>query len=469
MAERLGEAMATLLKSAAFLASTLLLLAPLIASTAIAGSPSTETPIKHVIIMMMENHSFDNIFGTYPITNLSSQGNPLGIEVPNNLIGSPYLSLLSPLPPSQTSTADPVEGYQTYTSDWNNGQMNGFYNNSGPQSMTYFTSAQMALEWSIAEQYALGDMYFSSMMSMTTPNRLLSLAGTTPVNTDAGPPPYIPLASSIFGELDQYHISWGYYSPVGTGPFPPYPLNFFKGIMNSSGAVDSVSGFYAALAGNSLPSVSWVMPLSNGNPVNDQHPPFNITLGEFWMASIINAVMESPYWSSSAIFITYDEGGGYFDHVPPPVVDGHQLGFRIPLIVVSPYAKEDYVSGTVLNHASLLAFIDYNWKMPSLNSFVANSNLPLDFFNFGHLYPDGKILRPAVPFREVMLFPIQPQYPFLSLPYPRSGSSSTTLLTLGTPPYTPGYSAGWIEVYLLLIAGAVIVSVPAVYVYRRRR
>ena len=109
------------------------------------------------------------------------------------------------------------------------------------------------------------------------------------------------------------------------------------------------------------------MPVGGGEPDVSQHPPQNVTDGELWLANVVNSVMQSPYWNSTAIFITYDEGGGYDDQVPPPVVDGTQLGFRVPFLVISPYAKEDYVSSTLLNHDSILAFIEYDWGLPALN------------------------------------------------------------------------------------------------------
>jgi hypothetical protein len=137
--------------------------------------------------------------------------------------------------------------------------------------------------------------------------------------------------------------------------------------------------------------------------------------------------MQSPVWNSTAIFITYDEGGGYYDQVPPPIVDGNQLGFRVPLIVISPYAKENYVSSTVLNHASLLAFIEYNWKLSVLNSFVGSSNIPLDFFNFNSTYLGGQILRAPMVLSSSAGFPQEFQILPSQLPYSRSGSSSILL------------------------------------------
>jgi hypothetical protein len=193
--------------------------------------------------------------------------------------------------------------------------------------------------------------------------------------------------------------------------------------------------------------------------------------------------MNSPEWNSTAIFINYDEGGGYYDSVPPPVVGGQQLGFRVPLIMISPYAKENYVSSTPMNHASLLAFLDYNWRMPPLNSFVASSDIPIDMFTFGtsgyqprppfslnlgNLTLPSTINFPLSAFKSSSisnLYPVQPQIPFNALNYSRSGFSSVNLSQMHTAPYvaidtpyTPYYeSIAFVGAYLLLLSSLAVV------------
>ena len=166
------------------------------------------------------------------------------------------------------------------------------------------------------------------------------------------------------------------------------------------------------------------MPVGGGAYGVDQHPTYNVTEGQDWLLDVVNSVMASNFWDSTAIFITYDEGGGYYDHVPPPVSDGVQLGFRVPLIVISPYSKENYVSHTVMNHGSLLAFINYNWHLPALNQYVADSGLPLDMFNFNSSARTPMILG------YMDSFPISPQIPFDGLPYARQGSTTQKLTSI---------------------------------------
>ncbi len=382
----------------------------------------TRTPISHVVFVMMENHSFDNFFETYPAANGANNSQ---IETPVNLLNLANKPSLVQIPNGNYSTEDPNEGLDTYHADWDSGKMDGFAQYSGAQAMTYFTSAQLAIEWDWAEEYSLGDMYFSSVLSDTVPNRLMSMAGQTPVTGDYGPPPYLPVNQSIMYQLSNSGVSWGYYidNPVGDW----YPLNYFSGINEYSQNIQSWTSFFSGLQNGTLPSVSWVMPVGGGEPDVSQHPPQNVTDGELWLANVVNSVMQSPYWNSTAIFITYDEGGGYYDQVPPPVVDGTQLGFRVPFLVISPYAKEDYVSSTLLNHDSILAFIEYDWGLPALNSFVGSSNIPLDMFDFDQSYPGGSLIRASIVVPQSARFPLPFQIPISNLPYSRSGSSSIVL------------------------------------------
>ncbi|MDG7035358.1 MAG: alkaline phosphatase family protein [Nitrososphaerota archaeon] len=439
---------------------------------------TTRTPIQHVIMIMLENHSFDNIYGVFPTDN-GTINNPIvdNMTVPINLLQlhpAPTEDgvTIHAVPAGTYWTADPNEGYSEYHTDWNHGQMNGFVSASGSQSMTYFDQNQLAIEWDWAEEYGIGDKYFSTLLTETDPNRVASLAGFAPISSDEGPPPYIPVNESIFGELSHYGVSWGYYV---LSPSPSiFPLDYFGGIGQYSSHIKSWPQFFNELKGGGFPSVSWIMATGGGTSnVYDQHPSSNMTVGELWVNNIINGVMNSKYWNSSVIFITYDEWGGYYDQVPPPVVDGVQLGGRVPLIVVSPYAKEDYVSNTILNHDSQIAFVDYNWGLPALNQFVADTNLPLDFFDFNQPYSGGNLVRSPLPLSNSTGYPIQPQMPFVELPYSRSGSSSVTLASLGAPIYTlrdTSYTPFYQSTYaVIIVAVALLAALLAVSILRKKR
>jgi phospholipase C len=259
--------------------------------------------------------------------------------------------------------------------------------------MVYFDYRSVAGYWDYAEEYGLGDRYFASVMSTTTPNRLMTLTGDTPVSGNFGPPPSISYSRTVMRQLDDAGVSWGYYDYLSASgePFSIYPLNYVSDV--PSLALDKVRNISDLLgelgSGSGLPSVSLVNSL--GDFKLTEHPPFNPTAGERWVVSLVNRVMESSFWPSMAIFITWDEGGGFYDHVVPPrdfainhsfTQDLVGFGQRVPLLVISPYSKENFVSDTLLSHLSLLHFIEYNWALPPLDELVAQSNLPLGFFNF---------------------------------------------------------------------------------------
>jgi len=287
---------------------------------------------------------------------------------------------------------NPTEGQLVYEKDYqNNGTV--FPNNSGVQSMVYFDYHSVPAYWDYAEEYGLADNYFSPVLTQSNPNRLALLTGDSPVSSDNGPPPHVSYNESLMSQLDGIGVSWGYfdYVKVNGSQSNLHPLNYISGLgQQAANKIQDLSSFYKDLAsGTGLPNVSFVNSLSN--KTYDEHPPSNPTTGERWVVSVVNKVMGSSYWSSTAIFITWDEGGGFYDHVIPPLeftIDhgfkSPLLGFgqRIPLLVISPYSEEARVSNTLLSHLSLTHFIEYNWNLPPLNANVASSNLPLDFFNF---------------------------------------------------------------------------------------
>jgi phospholipase C len=346
---------------------------------------------------MQENHSFDNYFGTYPTAN-GTLLDPITdhLQRVNGIPDRqclPYQgSCLSPHLTTSPDPSNPIEGQSTYEMDFSDNGT-GFPAYSGPQSMVYFDYRSLAAYWDYAQEYGLGDNYFAPALTTTTPNRLMILTGDTPVSANYGPPPYIPYSETVMRQLDDAGVSWGYYDYLDAygGTSNVYPLNYTSDMpQHAYSDTRSVSDLLQELAnGSGLPSVSFVNSL--GKPAFTEHPPFNPTVGELWVVSIINQVMKSSYWPSTAIFLTWDEGGGYYDHVIPPsefTID-HALaqplvglGQRVPLLVVSPYAKENFVSHDLMSHLSLLHFIEYNWILPPLNGLVARSNLPLGFFNF---------------------------------------------------------------------------------------
>lgn len=460
--------------------------------SAASSSPNTQTPIKHLVILMMENHSFDNIFGTYgQLPNGSVASN---VTLPVNLLTHKVSQNLTEVREGVFNTGDPYEGYSNYHADWNNGSMNGFMNGSGPDSLTYFTSAQMGLEWYLAHQYSLADMYFSSTLSETLPNRLYSLAGYSPVKADQlTPPPFVPYGQTIFHEMDSYNVTWNYY--VRSPDLGYSPLDFVYGMTSHLHQLNSWGNFTNAVQNGTLPDVSWISPISGAAFGYSQHPPDNVLAGEIWMFYFVHLIMASKYWNSTAIMITYDEGGGYYDQVSPPLVGGHQLGFRVPFILISPYAKEDYVSSTVLSHTSILGFIDYNWGMPALNSFVLDSNLMLDMFDFNTPYANGTTMRSPLHLNSILvgllppnpsgsislagtftnvsfLFPGTLQYNASALPYTNRGEGNISLGSVSSAVFVEsnyGITPWYLNEYITIPAVVAAIALAGYGVYRLAR
>jgi phospholipase C len=357
--------------------------------------PERATPFSHVIIVVQENHSFDNYFGTYPtangtlLDNITSKLTPVD-GLPNHMCLQYYGSCIPPHLTNSPNPENPVEGQDVYENDYGPGS--NFATSSGPQSMVYFDYHSIAGYWDYAEEYGLADNYFAPVLSQTTPNRLMLLSGDTPVSTNYGPPPYWPYNRTILAQLDRASVSWGYYDLLNATADPAtfYPLNYISGLKSANRSVLNIPSLISELsAGTGLPSVAFVNFL--GDLRLTEHPPFSPSSGEAVVVSIVDALMRSKYWSSTVVFVTWDEGGGFYDHVVPPsdftVNHGFDrqlrgLGQRVPLLVISPYSRLNYVSHAQLSHLSLLGFIEYNWNLPSLNNLVARANLPMDFFDF---------------------------------------------------------------------------------------
>jgi phospholipase C len=387
--------MATIWRQVAVIACVLLLAA---AAPSRGAPAATATPIQHVIIIVQENHSFDNYFGTYPTANGTlvtpiTSALPAVNGIPNGVCIPYEGECASPEFTTSIAPTNPIEGQLVYEADYAD-NATGFVDNSGIQSMVYFDYHTIPAYWDYAEEYGLGDNYFAPVLTQTNANRLLLLTGNSSVEADNGPPPYVEYNGSLLSQLDGAGVSWGYFDWINVKgqSLAVHPLNYLTGVpAQALNDIHDIPTLFKDLSsGSGLPNVSFVSSL--GNTTLDEHPTHDPTTGEKWVVSIINSVESSAYWNSTAIFLTWDEGGGFYDHVVPPkefVINNTGftspllgLGERIPLLVVSPFSKESYVSNTLLSHLSLDHFIEYNWKLSPLNQYYANASLPLGFFNF---------------------------------------------------------------------------------------
>jgi phospholipase C len=242
-----------------------------------------------------------------------------------------------------------------------NGRMDGFTNG---YQMAYYDNTDLPFYYWFVKTFTLADHYFPSVLSGTTPNRL-----------------YLQYASS------------GGAMSTGDSHVTMPALNdrlTAKGLSTASYGPSSFASFQTALTNGSLASVVWLN--SNAN-TTDEHPPANVQEGEAWTRQLFTAIVASPLWSSTAFIWTYDEGGGFFDHVVPPHScppnDGtpnqamfFELGIRVPMVIASPWARPHYVSHVVHEHTSITRFIETVFDLPALTQRDANSDALLDMFDF---------------------------------------------------------------------------------------
>ena len=364
------------------------------------GNAIPKSGIQHLIIVVMQNASFDHLFGTY------SGANGLDPTAPSY---KQVDSSGNPVQPSILSNLNPTDLNHTrasYLSAYNSGKMDKYASTNGAMSMQYYdnTSIGTAADgrqfgvntlWSYAQQYALADNFFASAMASEPSNMLYMVSaepGTDPYgypqldacsaglyqqNQSNGatiaPPITLP---SVGDQLSSSKISWGFYQEwfanEQNGTCTHYvpqenPFQYFQSSANSSNVQNfSTSGFQSMLASASLPAVMWVQP----SPSHSMHPgQGNIANSIEWLDDFIKAVKGSSSWSSTAIIVLWDESGGWYDHVPPPQLSGTiGLGARAPVLVVSPFAKPNHISHSQMDWVSILRFIQYNWGLGTLSN-----------------------------------------------------------------------------------------------------
>jgi phospholipase C len=409
---------------------------------------SASNPIQHVVIVVQENRSFDNLFDCFPGTECvtsamekttpSSTPVPVSLQTGSNLVGY-----------------DIDHSYQpAFLSDYDNANMDGFSlavfgGGNGPAG-TYpyqvVAQSQITEYWTLAQQYALADRMFPTQASGSFTAHQDLIRGNTKINatdslidypwnkyyisdwgcddakgtttallTDKGvyygaspSPGYTPPGpfpcfkyKTIRDLLDAKHVSWKYYVPqwpknggqLWNAFDAVYAVRHDKhewgkgGASGPSGVSMPETNIFNDINNNALPSVAWVVP-SGPNSDHGYGGTLGQDNGPSWVASVVNAIGASPYWNSTAIVIVWDDWGGFYDHVPPPQIgDGGGgrwggLGIRVPMIVVSPYAKQSYVSHTQYEFGSLLAFVEDTFALGRLGTTDGRANSISDCFNF---------------------------------------------------------------------------------------
>jgi phospholipase C len=398
---------------------------PAIASPSPTASSPTATPIKHVVFIVKENRSFDSLFGRFPGADGTTVGRMNGQTVP--LKRGNDQAMPHDLPHSRIAALQ----------EWNHGKMDGFGFNSTARTYAYhqFTSNQLPNYWHWAKQFVLGDHFFASVNGPSFPNHLFTIAaqsggsvenpiggGSSPYTTwgcDApknekvqvigpdGKTNYVPPCFNFPTEgdlLDKAGIPWSYYSgwPVPKGnnnvAHVGYIWSAYSAIKQYrndkalwSKHIFRVQNVVPDIKAGKLPAVTWITPLY----ALSEHPPFSFCWGENWTTRVVNAIMRSPQWKSTAIFITWDEWGGFYDHVAPQQVDRYGLGIRVPMLMLSPYAIRGHIDHHYGEFSSVIRFIEDNWHLSTLTKRDQRAgNLVPDFnFNQTPLRPDPRPLR----------------------------------------------------------------------------
>lgn len=368
------------------------------------GPPTAAGRIKHIVIIMQENRSTDNLFNGFPGADTVQTAMKNGTQVQlqqNSLV--------------QHLSTDLDHSHPGFWQDLDGGKMDGFAHQPKlPNPMlaySYVPQSEVVPYWTLAQQWTFGDRMFASNSGPSFVAHQYMIAGQS-ANTDENPPggqwgcdaPAGTTVSligpngtdlpgifpcfdyqTIADLLDAKGISWRYYAPSEShgGGFVWSAFQAIRHIRYGSDWTNNVISpppqIFNDIQNGQLAAVTWVVP----DISYSDHDDVNLTgEGPDWVASITNAIGGSQFWDSTAIFISWDDWGGYYDHVVPPQVDEMGLGFRVPLIVVSPYAKRGYVSHVTHEFSGFLKFTEEVYGLPSLNTRDVNADDFADCFDF---------------------------------------------------------------------------------------
>ncbi|HEY2541900.1 MAG TPA: alkaline phosphatase family protein [Gaiellaceae bacterium] len=393
------------------LVASLAVVCAAVTATGASGRPAGIHLIRHVVVIMQENRSFDSYFGTYP----GADGFPENVCVPQ-----PRGGCRRPFHDTKNRNAGGPHDHVNAVRDIDRGRMDGFIRQAtsgrrlacvvhvdaptcslapkAPDVMGYHDWHEIPNYWTYARHFVLQDHMFQPDLSWSLPAHLYMVSGWSAKCTRTGDPASCHAAVQAPGSppgepqnttgatpdyawtdltylLHKAHVSWRYYVAKGGQPdcaddgmFCPAvaqnaktpgiwnPLPYFDTVRNDRqlGNVARLQDFYRAAHDGSLPAVSWITPAQ----AVSEHPPALVSRGQAYVTSLVDAVMRSKDWPSTAIFLSWDDWGGFYDHVVPPHVDGQGYGLRVPGLVISPYARRGFIDHQVLSHDAYLKFIE---------------------------------------------------------------------------------------------------------------
>jgi len=324
---------------------------------------SSGIPINHIVVDMQENRSFDHYFGFAPFA--GSFGVPPGYSQPDGQGGT-----VIPHHFTSLSTPDIGHSWSAMHSEYDGGKMDGFYTTDGINCMGYYTQADLPFYYSLFDEFTLCANYFCSLMGPTWPNRFYLAAGTSGGITTNGVWGYGVFNYPIILDLlDAAGVTWKVYNvSMDSIPFgnTDNVFVFWQRYAHDQRTRGSKGEYLTDLSLGRLPQVSFIIPsFARGL---DEHPPADVSVGMGIQQVLITALRQSSAWASSVYLVTYDESGGYFEHVPSAQLDAYGLGIRVPTWVISPFAKKRHLEGTLYEHTSILKFIETVFNLPTLAS-----------------------------------------------------------------------------------------------------
>jgi phospholipase C len=416
------------------------------------GTPDTTLPFEHIIVVMQENHSFDNYFGMLPVRGqpkadgfrFDSRGRPLN-DNPLNEGRQRVFHLQGRCQPNGvTQTWDATHA------QIDNGKMDGFAKTDS-EAMGYWDESDIPFYYSLANTFCLGNRYFASVPAQTYPNRRCLYSGTPEGTISSSlstlnlpPPPHgtlmdllaehgltckdyftdLPVCAIIPTDVEKH--------PLNFAPIAEYYTDCLLGLPNVA-FVDSGIGVLSALFGPGAPlagfvgSIEGLLPAPVGQAVTnavqlansqgeDEENPQDIAIGEAYTARVVHAAMHSPLWPKILLIWMYDEHGGYYDHVPPPAAPipddippmlspgdypgtYDTYGIRVPNVVVSPYSRPHSVTNVIHDHTSVLATIEAKWNLPALTYRDANAATLVDYLDLSRptFLDPPTLARPSLP------------------------------------------------------------------------
>jgi phospholipase C len=413
----------------------LAILTSILLCAACTAAPTSTTPtvpveqahgifkINHIVWIMQENRSFDNLFQGFPGADTS----PIGKDSKNQTISLAPISFTAGYDIEHSSPSYFTACNGTGTMPGTNCRMNGFdreqlhcYQPCPPHAQYgYVPHAQTAIYFSMARQYVLADRMFTSHIDLSYVSHQYMIAGQANRAVDyptgnwrCGEPGdvigtltdkrtygrAIPICQNyrtLGDELDAAGLSWRLYSASKSSQWIAYgSIHHIRyGRDWNENVIGSSAQVIVDVAHGQLADVTWITPTC----VNSDHAACGSASGPEWVADVVNAIGESPFWNSTAIFVMWDEWGGWYDHVKPPFVDFDGLGFRVPLLVISPFAKRGHVSHVQYEHGSILKFIEDRFGLPRLSASDSRGLSPAtDCFDFSQaprkFQPFGKPL-----------------------------------------------------------------------------